>query len=44
MKSLGNKKEIYKDLGKYYDTLQKSANKVPDKFADILKKSDINLD
>ena len=37
-------KRIYKKLGNYYDTLQESANNVPDKFADILKKSDINLD
>ena len=37
-------KRIYKNLDKYYKTLQDSANKVPDKFADILKKSDINLD
>ena len=37
-------KRIYKNLDKYYKTLQDSASKVPDKFADILKKSDINLD
>ena len=37
-------KRIYKKLDSYYETLQKSASKVPDKFADILKKSDINLD
>ena len=37
-------KRIYKNLDKYYKTLQDSANKIPDKFADILKKSDINLD
>ncbi len=37
-------KRIYKNLDKYYKTLQDSANKVPDKFADILKKSDKNLD
>ena len=37
-------KRIYKNLGKYYDTLKESAITVPDKFADILKKSDINLD
>ena len=37
-------KRIYKNLDKYYKSLQDSASKVPDKFADILKKSDINLD
>ena len=37
-------KRIYKILHSYYETLQKSASKVPEKFADILKKSDINLD
>jgi len=37
-------KRIYKKLDSYYETLQKSASKVPDKFADLLKKSDINLD
>ena len=37
-------KRIYKKLGKYYETLQDSAIKVPDKFAEILKKSDINID
>jgi len=37
-------KRIYKKLDSYYEILQKSASKVPDKFADILKKSDINLD
>ena len=37
-------KRIYKNFDKYYKTLQDSASKVPDKFADILKKSDINLD
>ena len=37
-------KRIYKKLDSYYETLQKSASKVPDKFADILKKSDIKLD
>ena len=37
-------KRIYKKLGKYYETLQKSAIKTPDKFAEILKKSNINID
>ena len=37
-------KRIYKNLGKYYKTLQESAIKVPDKFTEILKKSDIDLD
>jgi 5-bromo-4-chloroindolyl phosphate hydrolysis protein len=37
-------KRIYKNLGKYYKTLQDSAIKVPEKFAEILKKSDINID
>ena len=37
-------KRIYKNLGKYYETLQESAIKIPEKFAEILKKSDINLD
>ena len=37
-------KRIYKKLGNYYETLQKSAVKVPDKFAEILKKSDISID
>ena len=37
-------KRIYKNLGKYYKTLQESAIKVPEKFAEILKKSDINID
>jgi Deoxyhypusine synthase len=37
-------KRIYKNLDKYYKSLQDSASKVPDKFADILKKSDIYLD
>ena len=37
-------KRIYKNLGKYYETLQQSAIKIPDKFAEILKKSDINID
>ena len=37
-------KRIYKDLGKFYQTLQESAIKVPEKFADILKKADIKID
>ena len=37
-------KRIYKNLGKYYETLQKSAINVPEKFAEILKKADIKLD
>ena len=37
-------KRIYKKIGKYYETLQESAIEVPDKFAEILKKSDINID
>jgi deoxyhypusine synthase len=37
-------KRIYKNLGKYYETLQESAINVPEKFAEILKKSDINID
>ena len=37
-------KRIYKNLGKYYDTLKESAITVPDKFADILKKADISID
>ena len=37
-------KRIYKKLGNYYDTLQESSIKVPDKFADILKKSDTSID
>ncbi|MDC4232054.1 MAG: deoxyhypusine synthase family protein, partial [Nitrosopumilus sp.] len=37
-------KRIYKKLGKYYETLQESAIKTPDKFAEILKKSNINID
>jgi deoxyhypusine synthase len=37
-------KRLYKNLGKYYKSLQDSAVNVPDKFAEILKKSEINLD
>jgi len=37
-------KRLYKNLGEFYKTLQDSAINVPEKFADILKKSDINLD
>ena len=37
-------KRIYKDLGKFYQTLQESAIKVPEKFAEILKKADIKID
>ena len=37
-------KRIYKNLGEYYETLQKSAINVPEKFAEILKKADINVD
>ncbi len=37
-------KRIYKNLDKYYETLQQSAIKVPEKFAEILKKADINVD
>ena len=37
-------KRIYKNLGKYYETLQESAIKIPEKFAEILKKSDISVD
>ncbi len=37
-------KRLYKNLDEYYKTLQKSAINIPEKFADILKKSDINLD
>ena len=36
-------KRIYKHLGKYYSTLQESAINVPEKFADILKKADIDV-
>ena len=37
-------KRIYSKLGKYYETLQESAIKTPDKFAEILKNADINVD
>ena len=37
-------KRIYNDLGKFYETLQESAIKVPEKFAEILKKADIKID
>ena len=37
-------KRIYNDLGKFYKPLQESAIKIPEKFADILKKADINVD
>ena len=37
-------KRIYKKLDKYYKTLQEESIKVPEKFADILKKADINVD
>ena len=47
--ALGNEeprepKRIYKNLGKYYDSLQKSAINIPEKFTDILKNADINVD
>ncbi len=37
-------KRLYKKLDKYYKSLQDSAVNVPDKFAELLKKSKINLD
>jgi len=37
-------KRIYKNLGKFYETLQESSNKVPDKFTEILKKANIDVD
>ena len=37
-------KRIYRDLGKFYQTLQESAIKVPEEFAEILKKADIKID
>ena len=37
-------KRIYKNLDKYYKTLQEESIKIPEKFADILKKADINVD
>ena len=37
-------KRLYKKLDRYYKSLQDSAVNVPDKFAEILKKSENNLD
>ena len=37
-------KRLYKKLDSYYESLQDSAVKTPDKFAKLLKKSKINLD
>ena len=37
-------KRIYRDLDKYYKTLQESVINVPEKFAEILKESNINVD
>ena len=37
-------KRIYKKLDKYFSTLQLDAIKIPDKFAKLLKESNINLD
>ena len=37
-------KRIYKKLDKYFSTLQSDVIKVPDKFAKLLKESNINLD
>ena len=44
MKNQENQKDYTKKLDKYYKSLQDSAVTVPDKFADLLKKSKINLD
>jgi deoxyhypusine synthase len=37
-------KRLYKKLDKYFKTLQSDVIKVPDKFAKLLKESNINLD
>ena len=37
-------KRIYKRLDNYFNTLQSDVIKVPDKFAKLLKESNINLD
>ena len=37
-------KRLYKKLDKYFKTLQSDVTKVPDKFAKLLKESNINLD
>ena len=37
-------KKLYKKLDKYYESLQNSAIKMPNKFAKLLKESKINLD